>query len=607
MAQAPVPDGSSSAGLGGYLDTLTGKTTSTTNAAPLSAPAGQPRNQAGQLAGSDFTSGFTIKSVLDLGMSFLGKPYVWGGASPDTGFDCSGLVQYIYGKNGVALPRVAHDQAGVGVAVSLKSAQPGDLVFFDNNRARPGADHVGIYLGGGKMLQAPRTGKNIEVVNVDLSKAMTIRRVAPNKPTTYNGLGSSNGQYVYIAKVTANGTRPTAITPAKGGGDAASNPTAQGTTTAPAAGGGPLPANATPQQIKDEVARSYGYLAAFLSDKEIGPILTRAAMEDWDEAKLTGALTATTWWKTHSDATRQWDALNRLDPAKAKAQLDSQMSSLRQQAQDQGIILTGLQLHDMSVNALRFGWNAAQITDALQQQGKHDPRAKTARDYDRLKTEDPASAATMLNDALTGVRTRAQEIGVAVSDKQATALAESSIRGGWDASRLTDELLRTGVAGGDPNHPGALQTQSSGLKAMADSYLVPLSDQTLADWSKRIVAGQSTSEDFTTYLKDQAKILRPWMSKQIDAGLTVAQYADPFKQLAARELEISPDQVDLTNPRFARLIDGTVDKNGQRTPMSLSDAQTYLRTLPEWSQTKQAHAQTADLAQGILTTLGKIA
>jgi peptidoglycan DL-endopeptidase CwlO len=94
--------------------------------------------------------------VVGIAMRYLGTPYVWGGASPG-GFDCSGLVAYVYSQVGVSLPHYTGAQWNVGVPVSRSDLQPGDLVFFD------GLGHVGIYIGGGQFIHAPHTGDVVKI------------------------------------------------------------------------------------------------------------------------------------------------------------------------------------------------------------------------------------------------------------------------------------------------------------------------------------------------------------------------------------------------------------------------------------------------------------
>lgn len=98
-------------------------------------------------------------------MGQLGKPYQWGGTSPHTGFDCSGLVWYAY-KDLVKfkIPRTANEMYHLRDAAPIKreSLEKGDLVFFRIN-GRGTADHVGVYLGDGKFIQSPRTGKDIQI------------------------------------------------------------------------------------------------------------------------------------------------------------------------------------------------------------------------------------------------------------------------------------------------------------------------------------------------------------------------------------------------------------------------------------------------------------
>lgn len=98
-------------------------------------------------------------------LSFIGVRYKWGGNSPDTGFDCSGLIRYVYSQiTGQALPRNANELSHVGETVGRAELQPGDLVFF--NTLRKPFSHVGIYLGDSRFLHAPSRGGAVEIVDM---------------------------------------------------------------------------------------------------------------------------------------------------------------------------------------------------------------------------------------------------------------------------------------------------------------------------------------------------------------------------------------------------------------------------------------------------------
>ena len=147
---------------GTEVDQLVVQTSQGTSAA-ASAAAGSVQPTTGGLA-----SAAVIHAFLQAAVSRLGMPYVWGANGP-TSFDCSGLVQWSFAQAGVVMPRVAADQARTGPAVPVSQLTPGDLLFYHTDPTAPGyISHVAIYLGGGKMIQAPEPGMNVEIVPVDL-------------------------------------------------------------------------------------------------------------------------------------------------------------------------------------------------------------------------------------------------------------------------------------------------------------------------------------------------------------------------------------------------------------------------------------------------------
>lgn len=115
------------------------------------------------------------KQVVQLARKFLGTPYVWGGTTP-SGFDCSGLIQYVFDKAGINLPRISADQARAGKRVGLDQLQVGDLVGWDNSSRNNGADHIALYIGGGKIIEAPRPGASVQISNIyDQDQAWGVR------------------------------------------------------------------------------------------------------------------------------------------------------------------------------------------------------------------------------------------------------------------------------------------------------------------------------------------------------------------------------------------------------------------------------------------------
>jgi len=115
-----------------------------------------------------------VADVIATAKQYLGVKYQWGGSTPKTGFDCSGFVSYVFGQNGIILPRVSGDQYTVGTKVAYDDLQPGDLVFF--SLVSSGAiSHVGIYLGDGQF------------INASSSKGVTVYVIGPYWKSHYVG------------------------------------------------------------------------------------------------------------------------------------------------------------------------------------------------------------------------------------------------------------------------------------------------------------------------------------------------------------------------------------------------------------------------------------
>jgi cell wall-associated NlpC family hydrolase len=138
--------------------------------------------------------------AVSIALQYLGTPYLWAGASPASGFDCSGLVQYVYSQLGVSLPHntVAQWNSPNAVSVPQSELQPGDLVFFN------GLDHVGIYIGSGYFVDAPHTGAFVRIDSLsegwyaakyDGAKRIVSASLASFQPSSGGPAFSSNVVY----------------------------------------------------------------------------------------------------------------------------------------------------------------------------------------------------------------------------------------------------------------------------------------------------------------------------------------------------------------------------------------------------------------------------
>lgn len=209
----------------------------------------------GALGADGSGSGVDGDDVVDTASKYLGIPYRWGGTNPSTGLDCSGLVQLVYKELGYDLPRVSRDQARAGTPVaSIADARPGDLVAFGSP-----VRHIGIYVGDGRFLEAPRTGDVVKISPMR-NDVTAIRRILPD------GGGNSSG----AAALSRLGFRTRTDAAATVDLRSPRTPTAGSAATGV---DGPLPAGVPYRDLFESAASTYGIpsrLLAALAKEESG-------------------------------------------------------------------------------------------------------------------------------------------------------------------------------------------------------------------------------------------------------------------------------------------------------------------------------------------------
>ncbi len=249
------------------------------------------------------------QEIVDYLLQFKGTDYVWGGNQPG-GFDCSGLMQYGFKHFGINLNRTTYDQIGQGQAVSLKGLRPGDLVFFDTDTKTAGPDHVGIYMGNGKMFHTPRPGKQAEIT--DMTSGYYVDR--------FMGGRRMDG-------VKTSGQSPTDF--------------------------------AEPEEVKmtpEELAASYGWAYGFLNgNKDLKQKFDQAVKETWSASKFQAEIRDTGWWKKTSETARQSELLKSTDPATYQASVNATTIKIQQLASEIGAAIPDNKLKGIVESAIRTG------------------------------------------------------------------------------------------------------------------------------------------------------------------------------------------------------------------------------------------------------------
>ena len=164
-----------------YSEPQTPDTTenTTTEVTPIEPPAQEPETPAETpaepetpAAPSFSHNASAAQAIVDTAMQYLGVPYVWGGTSPDVGFDCSGLVYYSYGQHGYSLNRVAQSMYYNGVDVDLNDLQAGDILLFGSSVYN--IWHAALYIGGGNFIHAPYSGAVVSIQSLSSTAGMRL-------------------------------------------------------------------------------------------------------------------------------------------------------------------------------------------------------------------------------------------------------------------------------------------------------------------------------------------------------------------------------------------------------------------------------------------------
>lgn len=261
------------------------------------------------------------QDIIKYAQQFIGTPYQWGGNSLTSGVDCSGLVQQVYQHFGLSVARTTYDQIGQGKSVGMKDLAPGDMIFFDTDKSSAGPDHVGIYIGNGKFIHAPRPGKGVEI----------------------DDLKSGYYQDLFMG-----GRRISGI---EGGGP---NNDQDDTTG--------ISARLNPEELASE----YGFAYSFLkSQPGVAKVFDDYVKNNLSKEAFQAELRNTEWWQKNSDSMRQTQAMKATDPATYEANLQATQVMVQQEAAKIGASIPPKKLKGIAEKALATNMDEGALANVL--------------------------------------------------------------------------------------------------------------------------------------------------------------------------------------------------------------------------------------------------
>lgn len=250
-------------------------------------------------------------------------------------------------------------------------------------------------------------------------------------------------------------------------------------------------------------------------------------------------------------------------------------------------------------------WSQTKLDARVQNTNWYKTTGGNARAFLLLQKTDPASAEQQIQQKMAELASQLYTTGLDVGDLH--AYAENAIKTGMTADQITQDIKRkldtqsnaTGLKQG--SQPDVIADHL--MQEARSDYFVPLSRMDVEKWAIDINAGLRTEDQFKNYLQDQANARFPGLKA---LGITPGEYLAPIRNTIADTLELQPGDVDLLNPKFAAVLQQP-DANGLTRPMTISEAQKWARSMPDYQYTKGANDQASQFAETLGRTFGRVA
>lgn len=256
------------------------------------------------------------------------------------------------------------------------------------------------------------------------------------------------------------------------------------------------------------------------------------------------------------------------------------------------------QLKDLLKQAVENDWSPDRLKMAIMNTPWYRTHAQSVRDYLALKASDPATFTAQLKQKMEDIKQLADQMGAVVDVDHIYRIADDAMRLGLDDNQIR-VMLGSFVNLAESGGQAATNVQS--MRQYAEQMGVNLSPTTLQQYEILMAQGRTNMDTFMRDVRELAKSTYPGFAKQIDAGLTMQNIADPYIQSMASLLELNPATITLSDPTIRKALTGTRNPDGSVQVPTLFDFEQQLRQDPRWQYTKNAH----DAAYSMLRTIGQ--
>ena len=219
----------------------------------------------------------------------------------------------------------------------------------------------------------------------------------------------------------------------------------------------------------------------------------------------------------------------------------------------------------------------------------------SVRSYMGLQATDPAALQEQVNKLKPEIRNQASTLGLSLDEATITKLANDGVKYGWTqtqvanhigAEAIKEDRLAGGMAGGSQELSNATALQN--IRNIANDYMIDVTDQEFNQFTRQILSGKKTEQDFTNLMKSRAKLQYSGLTENIDRGETVRGATESYRNIAANLLEITPDEVNFSDEKFAPAFNFVDDATKKPRQMNMQEWAQYIRSTPDWQQTENA-------------------